>query len=359
MDFFKEIQNISGIKNPCVIPNNTNPYRLSIATDDGMNAYYGSVPLYSKDNILLNPKWSKTDYGARFDGVNARVECFNEKVVLRNGGGSVEIDFYDDVLLEPTYNGVMVRCDFGKTKLTVKAQKPMNIYDNGCCFALMQGDNAPFLTISCLYGCNGKEKHPIYAHSEETGAAVRNVVINGKPDTTALFFEINLYAPKIIFDTTVSSAEPTKNNAYGGVAFLGQTEEFGEQSLYTRFDCAQFWDLNFYKVKEANLYLPAYGGDRTNGENAFLSLNDLDFPWCSFGTTWENKVNPSAILSEIRKQLKYEVADVTDIIKRIITRKELRDFGTVIKASRGYGYRILSTGDNYYRPQILEIKLKQ
>lgn len=364
MDFYKEIQDISGIKNPYILSSNTNVYRLLIETGGGINAYYCSVPLYSNDKSLINPKWSKTAGGARFDGVNARIECSDEKIILSNSKGSVEISFSGCILLEPTYNGVLAKCDSDKTKLTIKSSKTMPIYDNGSCFALMHGDNVPFLTICCLYGCNDKEQYPIKIYSEgvteESNIFVYNVGLEGKNGTTDMFFEINLYTPKMIFDTTVSSAEPEKNNAYGGVAFLGHTEEFGEQYLYTRFDCSQFWDLNSYEVKEANLYLPAYGGERASeAGQAVLSLNDLNFPWCSFGTTWENKVNPSTVLSEIRKQLKYEIADVTDIVKRIMARKELRDFGMVIKASRGYGCRIVSTGDNYYRPQILEIKLKQ
>ena len=119
MDFYKEIQDISGMKNPYILSSNTNVYRLLIETGGGINAYYCSVPLYSNDKSLINPKWSKTAGGARFDGVNARIECSDEKIVLSNSKGSVEISFSGGILLEPTYNGVLAKCDSDKDRKSV------------------------------------------------------------------------------------------------------------------------------------------------------------------------------------------------------------------------------------------------
>ena len=51
-----------------------------------------------------------------------------------------------------------------------------------------------------------------------------------------LFFEVNSYEHKAVQDTTVESATPQKNNAFGGVAFVGNSKIFGEQWLYSKID---------------------------------------------------------------------------------------------------------------------------
>ena len=130
------------------------------------------------------------------------------------------------------------------------------------------------------------------------------------------------------------------------------TEEYGEQWLYSRFDTTLFADLNFYRVKEATLYLPKWGGEcRLDGYK-------MDAPWCSFASTWNTKAAFSRLLYTARRSRRYERMDVSEILRDILRLHEPRNSGFVIKSGQEKGVSAVSTGDNYDKPQILEIKLK-
>ena len=71
-----------------------------------------------------------------------------------------------------------------------------------------------------------------------------------------MLFEANLYESKQIQDTTVESANPEVNNAFGGTAFIGNTTEFGEQWLYSRPDYSKFSELTDRQIIKAVLHMP-------------------------------------------------------------------------------------------------------
>jgi len=353
MNIYEEIKRIGGGKELKIRENNANPYRVLVQTKEGMTAYYSSVPLYSPDKRLIIPKWRRGDGLRIFQGINAIVTATEEKVVLKNINGFAEIEFENEVSIQPTFNGILAECGEGVAKILLKTDGKRGIRENGSCFSLMQTDMIPFVTVGGIYGSDGQKKFPLTIESREIDETSFEITVFGRKTAHKLLFEINLYAEKMIFDTTVEEKNPDKNNAFGSVAFLGRTEEYGEQRLYTRFDCLQLLELNSFLVEEANLYLPKFGG-----ENMILNANKLENPWCSFGSTWGNKIGFSDLRYRVRNKEKYEIVDVSDVIRHILRFQESRDPGIVIRGKACAGYSIVSTGDNYYRPQILEIKLK-
>ena len=114
--------------------------------------------------------------------------------------------------------------------------------------------------------------------------------------------------PKLILDTTVESKNPDKNNAFGAVAFLGNSQEYGEQWLYSRFNVMQFTDLNYYIVESANLYARRFSNTKVD-----VKAYKMSMPWCSFGSTWNTKTNYAELLSQARILNNYKVIDLTSI----------------------------------------------
>ena len=100
---------------------------------------------------------------------------------------------------------------------------------------MMKSEYQPFFVLSGLFGRVKGRSYPLKmeAKREKDGF---EITIAGGTDTEKLLFEMNLHVPKLIFDTTVESKNPAKNNVFGSVAFLGRTEEYGEQWLYSRID---------------------------------------------------------------------------------------------------------------------------
>ena len=351
MDILREIRRIRGEENLKIEKRNTNPYRVLVKEEDGITAYYCSVPVYSKEGKLLLPKWRKEDGRYRFQGINAEIAATEEKVILQNDYGSAEIAFADDVSIEPTFNGIAVVCGKSKTKFSLETSSERTVRESAGCFALMREEFTPFLSVNGIIGKTGGGVCPLRVNGVKRGEKAFEMTVESAA-ATEILFEVDLHAPKLVLDTTVASKLPDENNAFGGAAFLGNTEEYGEQWLYSRFDTTLFADLNFYRVKEATLYLPKWGGEcRLDGYK-------MDAPWCSFASTWNTKAAFSRLLYTARRSRRYERMDVSEILRDILRLHEPRNSGFVIKSGQEKGVSAVSTGDNYDKPQILEIKLK-
>lgn len=351
VNFLEEIKRIKGIER-INVRKNYNPYRILTKDEQGIVAYYCNIPLYASDNKLLIPEWNK-ETTMNFEGVNAKITATEEKIYIGNSYGSAEVEFESDVTVEPTPNGIAVMCEGNRLKLLVKADSKKEVRQNGNFFALMLSEFCQFLTVSGMFGTDFVKFYPLNIENISSDGLNFELIISSFSEVKQLWFEIDLQVTKLFFDTTVESKNPEKNNVYGAVAFLGNTQSYGEQQLYLRFDTLQFLDLNSFSVESADLYLP-----RFYAEDCVLEAYKMEQPWCSFGSTWSNKVAYTDISLPVRENKDYIIVDVKEVMQDVLRYNEPRNPGLVIKKKNGSGYSVVATGDNYYRPQILEIKLR-
>lgn len=353
LDIIKKIRNEQELN---IIRNNNNPYRILLKENDGIAAYYFSVPIYSERNRqLIEFRWQKVDNKFVFNGINATAEIQGNILTLKNIYGQAMISFDKEVEIEPTFNGGSVSAISSKIVFNILLDKDLPVRGNGKFFAFMRDEYIPFLVINGIYGKVYDKYYPLKVAALKIGVRNYEILIETYNENgVQILFEIDLHSEKFILDTTVESKNPNMNNAFGGVAFLGRTEEYGEQWLYTRFDPMQLTDLKVYQVKRANLYIPKY-----NASNSLLESYKVSTPWCSFGVTWETKKTLSELIYRARRHEKYEIVGVTDEIKDILRKNESKNTGIVIKGRDARGNTLVSTGDNYLLPQILEIKLKK
>lgn len=354
MQILDMIKRIEGIKELNIVRNNSNPYRI-LLKNDTLSAYYFSVPIYREsDKKLVKLCWQKEKGKDVFYGINATVSVQENEVTLKNYYGQARITCSDEIEIEPTLNGIAVRSISGKIVFNIILDRDFSVRENEKYFALMKDEFEPFLIVNGLYAKANDKMVPLKITAIKRDNLEYELTVEGySKGISQMLFEIDLYSGKFIFDTTVESKNPDANNAFGGVAFLGETEEYGEQWLYTRFDPIQLIDLREYQIKEANLYLPKY-----NDGNSFLDSHKMPISWCSFGTTWNTKNVFSEFMYVVRRSKKYEIVEVTDVVSDILRQDEPTNAGIVIKCHNTSGSTIVSTGDNYLFPQILAIKFQ-
>ena len=373
---------------------NNNCFRMMCyESDKELSAYYFSCPIYRNLNKkLITLDFERKDNLFVFNGVNATIEI-GKKCKISNKVGEIQVDGFnlslirkqmdqdmfgdfrntlfinedkENILIFPTYNGIAIQITTEKNekvrKFKLFTDKKCVIWGNGRYAALMIEDRQPFVTINamCIGGKGSRNFLPIYCYmqEEENGYSLildLGHLVNLDCCKKTYIFTLDLYASKSIFDTTVESANPDMNNSYGSIAFIGESKFFGEQWLFTRIDAAQLLDLRYFSVKTAKLYVKKYGGGTSN-----VNIVRMDTPWCSFGNTWNTKAETGELVSQAKLEKSYLVADITKVIRKMLNQSGEPDSGVVLRPESTWNSTdaiIVATADNYFTPQILEIKL--
>ena len=242
--------------------------------------------------------------------------------------------------------------------MRLTAEPPfMSIRGSGKCFSLMREEFKPFVTVSCIgtLDTEGKISGPCRldyqknSDSEFTFSVSPQGTVRG-----SVFYEINLYEPKLFRDTTVESFNPTENNVYGSVAFIGNTKAYGEQWLYSAVDISKISELSDRKIIRALWHLPQF-----THTDATLSAFGVTGRFCSFGSTWQNKVRETEKITGSVIKGEYQTLDITGIITDRNTHYLTQSEGLILRAEKADGgFLTVATGDSCLMPQILEISFR-
>ena len=138
----------------------------------------------------------------------------------------------------------------------------------------------------------------------------------------------------------------------GSTAFLGSTRSFGTQWLYTRPDYTVLADVLGREIERVLLYVPTYSSGDVK-----LSWVPLPRRFCSFGSTWENKVEFGSRFYESAAVGRYYSLDFTGTLVNPVTHMLELPEGWVLRAMHG-GYTAVSTGDSSFYPQILSVRFR-
>ena len=361
---------------PLVIDNkNSNRYRVvTFETNGSKTAYYFSAPIYnSKTRKAVDMKFYSKNESVYLTGSNATVTITKQHVRMENAEGSCVISLSTKATqvsdhemicgteqISPTTNGIAIKssCLDGKPyTFSIETSTPFwKPKVNDKYFALMSGKFRPFVSISCIGTLDKNENIIAPAKLTYQKIADRKYTLTITPSTTigkAVLIEANLYEPKLFQDTTVESFHPTLNNAFGSIGFIGTTKEFGEQWLYTRPDFSKMTELNDKKILHAILHLPTL-----NNAAMELTTSKVAARFCSFGSTWDNKMAETSSLSNSEITDFYIDLDLTSMLSDKYGRLAKGE-GFILKAKKEYcGYSVIATGDNCFKPQILEINYK-
>ena len=353
---------------------NANRYKVVGLEEDGSKtAYCFAVPIYTANGRLLDLQFRRCGSGYRADGSNCEIIA-GDGFTMKSADGTCRIDpengFHVDYAgrsvlhgngcdAAPTANGLVLkaRCENGayRFRFTVD-QEFWEARGNGKYFSLMREEFCPAVTISCIGSADesGGIIAPAFLESSAESAGRYFIsVVPQSPYAKSVVFEINRYEQKLFQDTTVESKNADVNNVYGGTAFVGETAAFGEQWLYTRPDFSKLPELAGRLIDSVVLHM-----NRFNSGPELCAFR-VERRFCSFGSTWNSRIGDAGKFADAVKGGYRLNFDLTDLAVDRRTGRLRQPDGFIIKAkSRGSGFSVVSTGDSFYAPQILEIRYR-
>lgn len=354
---------------------NTNRHRIVVNEEDGSKtAYYFGVPIYNADTRkMVCLRFQKGENVWHLEGANTRITISRE-IVIDGPFGNCKVLLPGDITGEsetvlrsgkceifPTINGLAfkVPCvEAQSTEISLMPFRPYNsIQSNDRCFSLMHDEFKPLITVSCI-GTLDQEGRLVgpcgvnYTKKDSNEYILRfeSKALVGK----FMLYEINYYEEKLFQDTTVESRHTKLNNVFGGSAYIGNTEAYGEQWLYTRPNFTKMSDMLDRWINRAIFHVPQF----TNC-NIELSAYRVANRFCSFGSTWDNKVAESERISVSHVNNRYLSMDITNLLTDAQTHTLTRSEGLIIRTKlKGSGFTTIATGDCFYSPQVLEINFR-
>lgn len=370
-----EIEKLRG-KAPITIDyQNKNRYRLVIHEAGGSKtAYYFSVPIYNLNTRKLVDVKFRLSGGTVYAAGSNAVITLSDNIFMENAEGSCSIEFeqkpefisarevrYGNNIIVPTANGIAMKCNIRnalKTDFVIEAGQPfLNIRANDKCFALMKEKFRPLVVLSCI-GCFDFRGNVIAPAEIEyrklTDSKYRITISATSPLSQYVMIECNLYENKLLQDTTVDSASPSSNNAFGSVGFIGNTLMCGEQWLYSRLDYSRLSEIIDRRIQKMILHIP-----RLNSSNAELRAFNVSARFCSFGSNWNNKIAGGTPVSDSYSDNGYQSIDITSLLVDPRTKTIVRSEGMILRPKiKGGGFSVISTGDSCYAPQIMEVNFR-
>lgn len=354
---------------------NSNRYRLVVQENNGSKtAYYFSTPIYNRrTRKMIDIKFQLNGDTVYSTGSNTNITITNG-VLMKNAEGSCEITLPQktsfvssqeahcgNIVLLPTANGVALKCavkNNEKYSFVVDIGQPfLNVRANDRCFALMKERFRPFVVFSCVgsIDATGNVISPAKIEYQKlTDKRYQIAVSATSPLAKYVLFEANLYENKLFQDTTVESMNPSMNNAFGSIGFIGNTSLYGEQWLYSRLDYFIISEIMDKRIQKAVLHMP-----KLNQSNIELSAYKVSARFCSFGSNWDNKIPGEIPVSDSFSKSGYQSFDVTSLLVDDRTKTITKSEGLIIKPKiKGAGFSAIATGDSYLAPQIMEINFR-
>lgn len=367
-----EIMNIRFEKPLLLDYSNSNRYRVVVGEEDGSKtSYCFGVPIYNRTTRKMSDlKFRNAGGRITYQGSDADI-VLGDDISMTNPNGICRISLsskpilksentvaYDNVEIVPTLNGLAfkVPCNHGENHTFVLETECEHIEErlNNKSFSVMREKFIPFVTVSCIATLDsmGNVIAPCEIECKKfDGHRYTLSIKTNTPFGKYVLYEINLYEQKLFQDTTVESVNPNDNNAFGGTAFIGNTLSYGEQWLYSRPNFSLLGELSNTRINSVKMHMP-----RFNRSRVVLSASGVAYRFCSFGSNWQNKVSASSEIGDAALSDKYHSIDLTKIVTNQDSGLLVQTGGIIFKSKRkNSGFTAVSTGDNFYSPQIIEI----
>lgn len=354
---------------------NSNRYRLVVQENNGTKtAYYFSCPIYNtKTRKVVDLKFHRNDGAIYCVGSNANI-TFSNCIRMENIEGYASISLENKISfisenelasgnhsIYPTVNGFLCKINCTNKKsfaFDLEVGKPfMEVRANNKCFSLMSERFRPFITISCI-GTTDESGNVIspakIEYQKLADKKYRLVISSTSLLAKHIFFEANLYENKLFQDTTVESMNPSTNNAFGGIGFIGNTLLYGEQWLYSRLDYSKIPEIMDKQIQKAVVHMPKF-----NQSNVELSAYKVSARFCSFGSNWDNKIAGDTMIANSYLNSNYQSMDFTSLLVDERNKIIIKSEGFILKPKiKGAGFSVIATADSHLAPQIMEINFK-
>lgn len=311
---------------------------------------YNSCPIFNEQGEKVLVCFNTNKSLISYKGSNCSLEIYENTVEMKINDETLKIIFVSDIEIEPTYNGIKIETSSNVCNFNVITCGQNKIKSNERYLVFYSKNEQPQIIVSTLY-CedNGKKEKTKINYIEKSDKCEIQVCGNEKSCKTV--FEINAYEPKLIFDTTVGEENPDANNCFGGVAFLSKNKP--KEKLYMRFDFTKITDIKASQVEQVLLCIPVFSKGETK-----LQIQKVKEPWCSVGMNWINKAQGGDILGESKAENSIVQFDITKTFKAMLKMQTKKNYGYIISNVED-DIAVVSTGDNYFKPQKIIIKIKE
>ena len=350
-------------------PKQSNRYALQFVCENGGENYYFSTPIYRQEtNKLIGLQFQQQGDSFTFWGSNCAVivskkqirfirkseeliALFKTPIDWNFDNGSL---FSEQLSISPTYNGVMLEGDLNMMQFDIFT----NIYyqefrKSKNCVGLMENHFTSIFNFSALFAKGeDDELSPLLVSYFEKNKQEGKVAFFAADECcTQGVMEMSFYEPKLMQDTPVSEKRPNENNAFGAVAWMGQSSFYGSQWLYFRPDFHNLPEMKNKVIQKITLYLPCW-----NTSDLLIEMHSLQSRFCSFGSNWENKIGAGQRRCAASQKDGYLSIDVTQLYS--YSGQLTASIGSVLIArpTNQASFQIISTADCYARPPILCVK---
>ncbi len=323
----RHIGNIRGEASPDLLPSSRNRYCVTVRERDGETAYYFGVPIRATGeqkpvSAAFEPRKNGT---FSLHGTAGEVEIDAGKITLKSRVDTIRVTLgFDgewqrqgealaggDYLLFPTANGIAVKknCPPG-TEERVRIQPGIHTFasrSNTKSFSVMAERHTPLVTLSGWYAEKPDRICPVRVRMKKETDGWLVSVRDTEEGGSALWYELDLYEPKLIQDTTVDTQNPKENNAFGMTAFLGNTPWLGEQQLYFKWNLSVLSGMLEKRLRSVRLFFCRCA----EGADGVTEVYTVPNGFCSFGTNWEKRVPHGNRLTSSFRQGNFCVLDLS------------------------------------------------
>ena len=364
-----EVLQLASDASLCLSSKQSNRYGLQFISENGGENYYFSTPIYQQDtHKLLCLQFQQQGDSFIFWGSSCTVIVSRKEICFIQKGQDLVVLFKNPIVwtfdngalfsermsISPTNNGVMLAGDLDVMQFDVFT----SIYYQGFrksknCVGLMENHFKPIFNFSALFAKNDENRlSPLLMSYFEQNKHEGKVAFFATDERcTQGVIEMNFYEPKLMQDTPVSEKRPAENNAFGAIAFMGQSEYYGSQWFYFRPEFHNVPEMKNKVIQKITLYLPYW-----NTSDLLMEMHNLQSRFCSFGSNWENKIGTGERKYAASQKDGYLSIDVTKLYS--YSGQLTASIGTVLiaKSMNQASFQIISTADCYARPPILCVK---
>lgn len=349
-------------------------YRLTVQEKDKtQTAYFFSCPIRNLNRKPVELRFDNSEDRSIFRGSNCEISI-SDKIMFRNSNGSCQVSFplgitkrtntsisYEHMTVSPTFNGLAFKVNsdaLEKIEFTLSLESNCDdLRMNSKYIAFMTQWFEPLITVLCTgtLGKNGEVLGDAELICRKTSSKTISIKMRAKhSEAKYVMFEINMYEPKLLQDTTVESKKPDENNVFGSTAFIGTSMYCGEQWLLSRMDFSKIVDLAPREINSVKLHLP-----KLNNSNLTISAYRVKKRFCSFGSNWKNKVSTGEAVSTSYDNGDYISLDITNFLTNGASKKLIFTDGLALKGDETQKeFAVISTADSCYSPQIVEINYR-
>ena len=374
--FINQIKSFRKSESFNIYPNNRNRYSIIVDEKNGtQTAYCSSIPIYNLySRKYVTRKFSKNTHGYSYIGSNANITIGINGIVMENESGSVHIGINNSNLnlknekiitnnytYYPTGNGIVIESHTSDSPLALQLHLDksfLGVHSNSKCFSIMSEKFKPHVTISVigiLDNNNNINSPAILSYHKNSKRDYTIYIDSPKDKKNHIITEINMYEQKLIQDTTVDSKYSNENNAFGSVGFIGCNSKSEEQWLYFRPDISKIPFLLGYQINSIKLHIP-----KLNSNKQSLHINKTAKRFCSFGTTWDKKISAAGETIEGIDSNDYLSFNLEKYMVSKINGTIMQPEGLVLSSNNlDQGFTSISTGDNFWIPQILEVNFER